>query len=334
MNISMTEQNTFPDLDAKPDLGVDGSNTNKRKRDSLDHDAAPRPAPGAASGFHRVSPSANNTTTGHADLNDQTTAEFLTAHNNSEGDIQHSNPYSQLHQNGGTNATNSSDTAAAALHYSMTVPQATELSFQTQSSGGEGDRPLGASFNIEGHGAHGLGDFGLDALKGGAQGNAGGADHSPTGTPGHKPPVGSEEWHKIRRDNHKEGSSTNATIYLILQLTYLVERRRRETINEGINELAKIVPGCEKNKGSILQRAVQFIQQLKENESQNIEKWTLEKLLTEQAITELSSSVDKLKSDLQRSYDELEVWKRACQSNGIVPEEFKDQDGSTQNGDS
>jgi hypothetical protein len=38
-----------------------------------------------------------------------------------------------------------------------------------------------------------------------------------------------------------------------------VERRRRETINEGINEIAKIVPGCEKNKGSILARAVQFI---------------------------------------------------------------------------
>ena len=59
-----------------------------------------------------------------------------------------------------------------------------------------------------------------------------------------------------------------------------MERRRRETINEGINELAKIVPGNEKNKGSILQRAIAFITQLKENEAQNIEKWTLEKLLT------------------------------------------------------
>src|SRR5271154_5227096 len=42
-----------------------------------------------------------------------------------------------------------------------------------------------------------------------------------------RPQVGSEEWHKQRRDNHKE-----------------VERRRRETINDGISELAKIVPGC------------------------------------------------------------------------------------------
>ncbi|KAG9253883.1 uncharacterized protein F5Z01DRAFT_674762 [Emericellopsis atlantica] len=115
-----------------------------------------------------------------------------------------------------------------------------------------------------------------------------------------KPTVGSEEWHKMRKDNHKE-----------------VERRRRETINEGINELAKIVPGCEKNKGSILQRACQFITQLKENEQHNIEKWTLEKLLTEQAITELSTSNDKLKAECERLYREFETWKRVAQNAGL-----------------
>jgi bHLH factor len=95
-----------------------------------------------------------------------------------------------------------------------------------------------------------------------------------------------------------------------------VERRRRETINEGINELAKIVPGCEKNKGSILQRAVAFITQLKENEQQNIEKWTLESLLTRQAITELSETNDKLKSECERLYREVETWKKAAQNAG------------------
>lgn len=99
----------------------------------------------------------------------------------------------------------------------------------------------------------------------------------------------------------------------------LVERRRRETINEGINELAKIVPGCEKNKGSILQRAVAFITQLKENETQNIEKWTLEKLLTEQAIAELSNSNDKLKQECERLYRELDTWKRVAQNAGLNP---------------
>ncbi|KAH8169693.1 helix-loop-helix DNA-binding domain-containing protein [Sarocladium implicatum] len=141
--------------------------------------------------------------------------------------------------------------------------------------------------------------------------DSGVGQHDPNGMPqgprystssARKPTVGSEEWHKMRKDNHKE-----------------VERRRRETINEGINELAKIVPGCEKNKGSILQRAVNFISQLKENEQQNIEKWTLEKLLTEQAITELSASNDKLKGECERLYRELETWKRVAQNAGLEP---------------
>ena len=108
-----------------------------------------------------------------------------------------------------------------------------------------------------------------------------------------------------------------------------VERRRRETINEGINELAKIVPNCEKNKGSILQRAVAFITQLKENETQNIEKWTLEKLLTEQAIAELSTSNDKLKNENARLYTEvaeLAAWKRVAENAGLS---LKDDPGST-----
>ena len=104
-----------------------------------------------------------------------------------------------------------------------------------------------------------------------------------------------------------------------------MERRRRETINEGINELAKIVPNCEKNKGSILQRGVQYITQLKDNETRNIEKWTLEKLLTDQAIAELSSSVDRLKHDIDRQYRENERLKRLCQEAGLEP---KDNDAS------
>jgi hypothetical protein len=78
------------------------------------------------------------------------------------------------------------------------------------------------------------------------------------------------------------------------------------------------VPGCEKNKGSILARAVQFITQLKDNETQNIEKWTLEKLLTEQAIAELSSSCDKLKNECQRARAECELWKKAAQKAGVT----------------
>ncbi|KAH8602489.1 hypothetical protein B0O99DRAFT_680608 [Bisporella sp. PMI_857] len=177
-------------------------------------------------------------------------------------------------------------TAAAALdvgvYPTISIPQPTDVSFQTQNS--ESDR------NQESY---------MDTSQ---QADSSFMDTTTPSSSRSKPAVGSDEWHKVRKDNHKE-----------------VERRRRETINEGINELAKIVPGCEKNKGSILQRAVAFITQLKENETQNIEKWTLEKLLTEQAIAELSASNDKLKAENERAWREVETWKQACQSAGLNP---------------
>ncbi|KAI0077019.1 hypothetical protein K474DRAFT_1684543 [Panus rudis PR-1116 ss-1] len=90
--------------------------------------------------------------------------------------------------------------------------------------------------------------------------------------------MSNDEWARIRKDNHKE-----------------VERRRRGNINEGINELGRIVPNGsgEKAKGAILSRAVQYIHHLKENEARNIEKWTLEKLLMDQAMGDLQAQLDE-----------------------------------------
>lgn len=112
-----------------------------------------------------------------------------------------------------------------------------------------------------------------------------------------KPMVGTAEWHRIRRENHKQ-----------------VERRRRETINEGINALAAIVPNCEKNKGQILRSAAEYIQQLKENEAKVIEKWTLEKLCCEQAINELTEQVEKLKEENARLRDPSATLLRAAEA--------------------
>ncbi|KII90086.1 hypothetical protein PLICRDRAFT_78617, partial [Plicaturopsis crispa FD-325 SS-3] len=95
--------------------------------------------------------------------------------------------------------------------------------------------------------------------------------------------MGSEEWSRQRKDNHKE-----------------VERRRRGNINEGINELGRIVPNGsgEKAKGAILSRAVQYIHHLKENEARNIEKWTLEKLLMDQAMGDLQAQLGETRAQL------------------------------------
>ncbi|KAJ7859071.1 hypothetical protein B0H14DRAFT_2351357 [Mycena olivaceomarginata] len=111
--------------------------------------------------------------------------------------------------------------------------------------------------------------------------------------------MGSDEWSRQRKDNHKE-----------------VERRRRGNINEGINELGRIVPNGsgEKAKGAILSRAVQYIHHLKENEARNIEKWTLEKLLVDQAMGDLQVQLDEIRrmweeehTNRQRAEQELEV---------------------------
>jgi len=95
-----------------------------------------------------------------------------------------------------------------------------------------------------------------------------------------RPDSGTDEWIRLRKDNHKE-----------------VERRRRGNINEGINELSRIVPNGsnDKAKGAILSRAVQYIHQLKENEARNIEKWTLEKLLMDQAMGDLQAQLEEMR---------------------------------------
>lgn len=87
-----------------------------------------------------------------------------------------------------------------------------------------------------------------------------------------RPEPGTVEWARQRKDNHKE-----------------VERRRRGNINEGINELARIIPNGQgdKAKGAVLARAVQYVRQMKENEQRTVEKWTMEKLMHDQAIVEL-----------------------------------------------
>jgi bHLH factor len=86
-------------------------------------------------------------------------------------------------------------------------------------------------------------------------------------------------------------------LHCLLILQKEVERRRRGNINEGINELGRIVPNGsgEKAKGAILSRAVQYIHHLKENEARNIEKWTLEKLLMDQAMGDLQNQLDDMR---------------------------------------
>jgi hypothetical protein len=110
-----------------------------------------------------------------------------------------------------------------------------------------------------------------------------------------------------------------------------VERRRRGNINEGINELGRIVPNGsgEKAKGAILSRAVQYIHHLKENEARNIEKWTLEKLLMDQAMGDLQAQLD----EVRRMWEEERKAKQAVekelnQLKGVSVGENKNENGT------
>jgi transcriptional regulator CBF1 len=110
-----------------------------------------------------------------------------------------------------------------------------------------------------------------------AEAPPGGDNESPgrslSGSPSKaRPEPGTVEWARQRKDNHKE-----------------VERRRRGNINEGINELARIIPNGQgdKAKGAVLARAVQYVRQMKENEQRTVEKWTMEKLMHDQMVVEL-----------------------------------------------
>ena len=68
-----------------------------------------------------------------------------------------------------------------------------------------------------------------------------------------------------------------------------MERRRRETINEGINELAKVIPGTDKNKGAILQSAVGYIAELLNKQH----SWE-----NERATLDLSFNLEKIESSI------------------------------------
>ena len=108
-----------------------------------------------------------------------------------------------------------------------------------------------------------------------------------------KPARGSPAWQQLRKLNHKE-----------------VERRRRESINQAIKELRELLPTQNSNKSQTIKRAAEYIRRLRENENANIEKWTLEKLITDQAVNELANSNEKLKSELEKAYREIEIWKK------------------------
>lgn len=101
---------------------------------------------------------------------------------------------------------------------------------------------------------------------------------------------------------------------------FLVERRRREVINEGIENIAKIVPGTEKNKGAILQRTYEFIQELL-NEKQ---KWQDERATCDIALKELTNRLDRMKESARTAWAETSKWQSRCREGGLPFDDYDD----------
>jgi len=151
-----------------------GSTAQKRKRDSESADEARR-------GNKRVSPN----------------AALKAGDGHQPGGVEALQDYNSLHhqhhdQNGAEHASSTAAAALAGIYPTMTIPQPTDVSFNTQ---GSDDRNPDSSFMDNSQQA----DSFLENSTPSGRGN------------GTKPAVGSDEWHKVRKDNHKEGKSLKAS---------------------------------------------------------------------------------------------------------------------------
>lgn len=104
----------------------------------------------------------------------------------------------------------------------------------------------------------------------------------------------------------------------------LVERRRREAINEGINQIARIVPNCDKNKGAILQRAIEYICQLQEERKSIDERFEQHSLTTTHALNEISASNSKLKAEVGRRNGMAMKWLQRCRDAGLEFDDYEE----------
>jgi transcriptional regulator CBF1 len=103
-----------------------------------------------------------------------------------------------------------------------------------------------------------------------------------------------------------------------------VERRRRETINEGINQISQLVPNCDKNKGAILQRAIEYINHLHEERKTFNDRWERHSITANEAISEISSQNSKLKAEVNRRGDLATKWIQRCRDAGLEFDDYDD----------
>lgn len=86
-----------------------------------------------------------------------------------------------------------------------------------------------------------------------------------------------------------------------------------------------MVPGCEKAKGSILQRAIQYIAKLQEDAKEMAARFDTTNMTTNQAIAEISSQNSKLKVEVNRRGDIASKWIQRCREAGLEFDDYEDE---------
>jgi transcriptional regulator CBF1 len=81
--------------------------------------------------------------------------------------------------------------------------------------------------------------------------------------------------------------------------------------------LATIVPDCEKNKGSILQRAVSYINELRAQVADNGHKKVMEKAVLETAVHELTAVNGSLQEQLRNQSEENDRLRKKLKDLGV-----------------
>ncbi|WVW84857.1 hypothetical protein I302_106892 [Kwoniella bestiolae CBS 10118] len=109
-------------------------------------------------------------------------------------------------------------------------------------------------------------------------------------------PVGPHEYVRLKKDSHKE-----------------VERRRREGINEGINEIAQLIPGGtdKQGKGTVLKKAVAYIIELSDKLRADQEELTKKDIEKQDLEAQLAHLQRQMQEERDRSMRFETSWREA-----------------------
>ncbi|WRT67933.1 uncharacterized protein IL334_004907 [Kwoniella shivajii] len=109
-------------------------------------------------------------------------------------------------------------------------------------------------------------------------------------------PVEPHEIVRLKKDSHKE-----------------VERRRRENINDGINEIAQLIPGGtdKQGKSALLKRAAQYLVELSEKVRVGDEEITKRDIEKQDLEAQLAQSQLQLQEERERSMTFETSWREA-----------------------